>query len=139
MQKHTTYFVSGPLDISAQEFAENYGKKLELALEQDPDAHFVLGDAPGTDRMTFDFLLERTPNITVYHLGSKPRHDVGPIRTCGGFRNHDEADSNMTFHSDEDILWIRSEEQKRALYKEKYRPRKSGTQKNAERRLKMKI
>ena len=67
----------------------------------------------------------------------KPLNCVQSLKTVGGFKNHEQKDSAMTFASDVDIAWSRSEEEQKKLYGSKYRKRKSGTQKNIERREKI--
>lgn len=54
-----TYFVSGPLEISAEEFTLHYSDELLRAVKK--DASFVVGDAPGVDTLAQAFsLLLRT-------------------------------------------------------------------------------
>jgi hypothetical protein len=41
----TTYFVSGHLDLTVEEFRDHYAPRITAALAADLDAAFVVGDA----------------------------------------------------------------------------------------------
>jgi hypothetical protein len=134
------YFISGHLDLSEEDFNEHYRQQI-INAANDPESTFVMGSAPGADSMGQKLLVELfQPNgldrITVYHKGEQPETPAHPgVRLQGGFASHDAKDSAMTHASDIDIAYVRSEEESKALYGEKYRPgRISGTQKNLERR-----
>ena len=129
------YFISGHCDITQGEFKEYYHARLDAALEE--KASFVVGDARGVDMLTHAYLNVKTRDVTVYHIGQKPFHNMGGFPTRGGFDNHAKKDAAMTRISDADIAWVRSEEEQKKLYGDKYRKRKSGTQKNLERRAKL--
>jgi hypothetical protein len=147
----TTYFVSGHLDLTKEEFAEHYEPKLLAALKE--GASFVVGDAPGCDFMAQRFLLDswqqsgrtRAELCTVYHMLEWPRHSYGsgygshdpnpcrgillrhggfPLR--GGFTSDRERDEAMTQVSDDDIAWVRPSGSKR---------HSSGTAQNLQRRF----
>ena len=49
--------------------------------------------------------------------------------------HHLARDARLTAESDYDILWVRPEEEMKALYKENWRPRVSATEMNRLRRL----
>lgn len=149
----TTFFVSGHLDLTRQEFAEHYEPKLLAALKE--GAQFVVGDAPGADFQTQRFLHEnwalsgkatRAELCTVFHMLERPRHSYGsgygsndpnlpkdtwhgprggfPLR--GGFKSDRERDETMTQVSDDDIAWVRPSGSKK---------HSSGTAQNIQRRF----
>lgn len=106
-----TYFVSGHLDITAQEFCTHYVPALRKAVGAGAD--FVVGDAPGCDSLAQLFLHllrlvegQRAFEVTVYHMLERPRHNVG-FPTCGGFRTDAERDAALTAASTVDIAWVR--------------------------------
>jgi len=129
------YFVFGPLDITQSEFESHYIPQLENALK-DSSAKFVVGDARGADFMAQVYLADKKADVTVYHMKHSPLHYVPGLKKVGGFQNHNAKDTAMTLASTSDIWWERSEDEKRQLYGSEYRKRKSGTQKNVERRKK---
>ncbi|XWV26276.1 hypothetical protein QJ857_gp0799 [Tupanvirus soda lake] len=137
------YFISGHTDITQEQF-DFYYKDNIIAAAQNPKNTFVMGSAPGADYMAQKLLvelLEKHPNgldrITVYYKGSKPEKIADPrIKTIGGFVSHDEKDAQMTRDSDIDIAYVRTQEESKKLYGNKYKPNRiSGTQKNIERRF----
>ena len=137
-QSHMSrYFISGHIDISWEKFLEEYKFQLDTAISI-PDSSFVVGDADGVDNYAQRYLAERIPRerISVYYCKERPRNNSFGLRTVGGFRNHTAKDEAMTLASDIDILWVRSDEETRAMYGSRYRAgRISGTEKNRIRRL----
>lgn len=129
----TTYFISGHLDLTAQEFEEHYAPRILAAIGL--GANFVVGDARGADNMAQEFLADRYSakpcctdwhrHITVYHMHKRPRNNAG-FPTSGGFKSDSERDKAMTADSDADIAWVRSGRER------------SGTAKNLDRRLLLK-
>lgn len=115
----TTYFVSGHLDLTQQEFDTYYREQLVRAI--DAGGAFVVGDARGADTMTQEYF-KGNKDVTVYHMFEKPRNNVHDYKTVGGFKSDDERDTAMTAASNEDIAWIRPGREK------------SGTSKNLKRR-----
>ena len=100
-----TYFVSGHLDIAAEEFLEHYAWRLQAAVDE--GATFVVGDARGCDTRAQNFLIKAgCERVTVYHMLHSPRSNVG-FPTAGGFSNDDERDAAMTAVSTDDIAWVR--------------------------------
>jgi hypothetical protein len=134
MSSFETFFVSGHLDLSQQEFDQFYTMQIEKAIAQ--NAHFVIGDAKGADAMAQKHLAKvHYRKVTIYHIGSKPRNLLGPFETRGWFKNDEERDKAMTNASQQDIAWVRSEEMCKKLYGSNYKPNKiSGTAKNILRR-----
>ena len=104
----TTYFVSGHLDVTLDEFREHYAPRLAKILADDPDAAFVVGDARGCDLMTQIYLRDaRALRVQVFHMFEKPRNNVGGFPTNGGFDTDSARDTAMTEASDTDIAWVR--------------------------------
>lgn len=122
----TTYFISGHLDLTLDEFHEHYRPKLTEAIAE--GASFVVGDALGADWLSQALLKRREQQLArhgceviVYHMLESPRHNEG-FPTCGGFKSDKERDMAMTAASDADIAWVRPGREK------------SGTAKNLKRR-----
>jgi len=118
-----TYFVSGHLDLTKEEFESYYKPQFDEALEDDTSS-FVVGDARGADCMAQEFLRTRSANVTVYHMHSFPRNCAGPFAKKGGFPKDSERDITMTRESTHDIGWVREGRED------------SGTARNLARRLK---
>ena len=134
----TTYFISGPLNITKDEFNTYYIYKIDKAISE--GASFVVGDAKGTDTIAQLYLMNKVVEVTVYHMFSKPRFNGGTgnwFQTKGGFKHDEQRDHHMTVNSDADIAWVRTVEEQKALYGDNYRPRVSGTEKNVLRRQKL--
>jgi len=130
-----TYFISGPLNITEEDFNLHYKEKIDKAIAE--GASFVVGDAQGTDTLAQLYLMNKGVEVTVYHMFSKPRFNSVtknwfPMR--GGFKHDEQRDHHMTKDSDVDIAWVRTVEEQKALYGANYRPRVSGTEKNVLRR-----
>jgi hypothetical protein len=104
----TTYFISGHLDVTMDEFREHYAPRIAAALADDPDAAFVVGDARGCDLMAQLYLRDaRALRVQVFHMLVLPRNNVGGFPTVGGFPSDDTRDTAMTNASDADIAWVR--------------------------------
>jgi hypothetical protein len=104
----TTYFISGHLDVTMDEFREHYAPRIAKILAEDPDAAFVVGDARGCDLMTQLYLRDtRALRVQVFHMFEKPRNNIGGFPAVGGFTSDNERDSAMTDASDADIAWVR--------------------------------
>ena len=138
----TTYFISGHTDLTLDQFNSHYKSKITDAAS-DSKSLFVMGDAPGVDFMAQKLLLDLLGDaiyerICVYHRGDKPYMLADEkIKRIGGFKSHDNKDRQMTLDSNVDIAFVRSSEESKKLYGSKYNPnRKSGTEKNLERRTK---
>ena len=122
-----TVFISGPLDLTEEEFREHYMPAILNAWCY--LASFVVGDARGADAMAQIYLRSLADSdsdnvgglIVVYHMFAKPRHNMG-FMTVAGFQTDEERDAAMTATSDRDIAWVRPGRDK------------SGTAKNLARR-----
>lgn len=100
-----TYFISGHLDLTAAEFAEQYQPRLDTALHE--GAAFVVGDARGTDALAQAYLAGKSTQVTVYHMLTEPRHNLGLFPVCGGFTSDTARDAAMTAASTHDLAWVR--------------------------------
>jgi hypothetical protein len=154
--------ISGHIAITPADFATHYLPAIDLAISRGD--YFILGDAQGTDILALDYLLQHggpliKHRITIYPsrphniakfeamgLGtSRSPPEETPARECStrGRRRrqrdpqtrHLQRDRRMTMASDCDILWVRSDEEARALYGDKYQPRVSATELNSLSRL----
>ena len=104
----TTYFVSGHLDLTMDEFREHYAPRITTALAEDPDTAFVVGDARGCDLMAQLCLRDaRALRVQVFHMLEAPRNNVGGFPTVGGYASDGDRDAAMTAASDADIAWVR--------------------------------
>jgi hypothetical protein len=101
----TTYFVSGHLDLTDDEFAAHYAPRLRDAIAG--GASFVVGDARGCAALTQAFLAAAgCASVRVFHMLIAPRHNHG-FPCVGGFAGDRDRDAAMTAASDDDIAWIR--------------------------------
>src|SRR5262245_45982434 len=115
-----TYFVSGHLDLTVEEFRQHYVPRIQEGIEA--GAAFVIGDAVGGDARAQEFLsLAGYARVTVYHMFEAPRHNHG-FPTVGGFTSDGARDAALTAASTDDIAWVRPGREK------------SGTAKNLKRR-----
>lgn len=107
-----TYFISGHRDISDVEFEFNYHALINLALYENRNAKFVVGDCEGADIKAQNYLLDilsiDPKRVTVYHMLDTPRN-VNPkvVKLKGGFTSDDERDTAMTLASSKDIALVR--------------------------------
>lgn len=99
------YFISGHLDLTLDEWTYHYLPALNTAREE--GARFVVGDARGTDLFAQHWLKQRGCEVTVFHMFTEPRNNVGGFPTQGGYTSDDERDAAMTAASDADIAWVR--------------------------------
>lgn len=129
------YFISGHIDITYEEFLLRYSDQIDEALK-DTNCSFLIGDSDGTDKFAQSYLYNKIDNskITIYHIGKYCKNNLHNYQTSGNYKNHTQKDEAMTLNSDIDILWIRSEDQMKQMYGNKYRKRISGTEKNLIRR-----
>lgn len=121
MHKNEIFFISGHIDLTIDEFNMYYKLYIDNALKN--NCSFVIGDAKGADKLAQQYLVGKTNNVTVYHMFTSPRNNVGNFKTIGGFKSDDERDSQMTKDSTKDIAWVRPGREE------------SGTAKNIKRRF----
>lgn len=133
-------FVSGHVDIDYDTFIAHYKQPLDDAIKTNDK--FIIGDANGCDLYALKYLLDSNidlKNVTIYYLrgglGKQYYLDLG-LNVKDGYESYSKRDKEMTYNSDYDIAWIRSPDESKKLYGDKYNPKKkSGTQQNIERRL----
>jgi hypothetical protein len=101
-----TYFVSGHLDLTPEEFREHYVPKLVEAIQEGAD--FVVGDAPGADALAQAWLAQCGALMRVFHMKERPRHAIEHVPLVGGFQTDDERDTALTQASTHDIAWLRT-------------------------------
>lgn len=128
-----TAYIFGNGNIAFADFMRFYEAPLRSLLEL-PDVHFVLCDFRGVDTLAMELLKSETENVSVYHVGDRPRYTPDQFKTrvsrwkrVGGFKSDGERDSAaiqacthflaVDFNSDE--------------------ARKSGTKKNIEECLRL--
>lgn len=100
-----TYFISGHLDLTDDEFSAHYEGRIRAAVAE--EASFVVGDARGADAKAQRLLHEMgCLRVVVYHMFESPRNNAG-FATKGGFDSDDRRDTSMTDDSDDDIVWVR--------------------------------
>jgi hypothetical protein len=132
-----TYFISGHLDLTWDEFEKHYKEQIDTAINKE-NSKFIVGDAKGADLLSQKYLASLGINkVTIYHMHDKPRNIIDAYigNTIGEFKSDEERDSAMTRDSDYDILWIRPPEEQKKKYGKKYDPnRVTGTEKNKLRR-----
>jgi len=104
MNAPKTYYISGHLNLTVDEFETHYVPRLESALRE--KARFVVGDAKGADVMAQRFLKDHEASVTVYHMKGAPRYNAG-FPTRGGFSDDETRDVAMTEASQADIAWVR--------------------------------
>lgn len=70
-------------------------KKLDLS-----EYEFIMGDYLGTDTLMMEFLKDKSENVTILHVGAKPRYFVNKFKTkadkwrvIGGFKSDLERDT----------------------------------------------
>ena len=102
----TTHFVFGHLDVTDEEFEAHYAPRIRAAMAA--GECFVVGDARGADAMAQALLVAHDRDkVTVFHLFTTPRHNVGDFPTRGGFASDRERDEAMTAASTAEIAWVR--------------------------------
>ena len=111
-----TYFISGHRNISDVEFEFNYHPLINLALYENKNARFVVGDCDGADIKAQNYLLDILsvdPSIvTVYHMFDSPRNVNPKVKKLkGGFNSDEERDAAMTMASSKDIALVRDVKQ----------------------------
>lgn len=119
-----TYFISGHLDLTEEEFKEHYVPRI-LDVLSGPGCQVVVGDAAGADTMVQEYLHSlNMEHVVVFHMKKSPRNNAGGFPTISGYSSDEERDTALTAASDEDIAWVRPGREK------------SGTAKNLIRRSK---
>ncbi|KAI5360664.1 hypothetical protein Slin15195_G085800 [Septoria linicola] len=153
-------FISGHIDLTEASFLTHYQAAIDKAIRE--NEHFILSNAGGADTLARQYLLahgvhpsritiwnhtpperrKRDANATMRSIDESRTGEATldsyrkqglNVKVINGW--HTERDAAMTAASDYDVLWVRPDEETKALYGEKYRPgRVSGTRKNKNRR-----
>jgi hypothetical protein len=91
-------YIFGNGNISFDDFIKFYQRPL-LELIQDKNNSFIVCDFRGTDTITMELLKNLTQNVSVYHIGERPRYSPDNYKTkasqwrfVGGFSTDQERD-----------------------------------------------
>lgn len=105
------YFISGHRDLTWEEFTLWYAPTISSIYYCDVDAHFILADCEGCDRMAQNYLSALGipySRIMIYHMHEEPSYLAdGDWDTMPGYDNDIDRDTAMTRDSDKDIAFIR--------------------------------
>ncbi|UKB83949.1 hypothetical protein LF887_23620 [Chryseobacterium sp. MEBOG06] len=90
-------YVFGNGNLSWGTFHQLYVKPLQ---ELDfSDTEFIIGDFTGADTLMMEFLKDKTPNVTILHMGKRPRYFANTFntearhwKTAGSFQSDQERD-----------------------------------------------
>ena len=121
-------FVFGNGNLSFNDFINYYIKPLETFLKKE-DVSFLLCDFRGVDTLMMEFLKCKTNNVSIYHIGDKPRYipdkfktNVGDWKFINGFTSDKERDQAVINDCTHFLAYDFNSDKKR----------KSGTLKNIE-------
>ena len=121
-------YLFGNGNIHFEEFLDHYITPLERVgdLKQ---AHFLLCDFRGLDTLMMEYLKSKTANVTVYHIGERPRYLPDKYKTkvqqwtiIGGFTSDEVRDKAAIQECTHYLAFDKNSNEKR----------KSGTLKNME-------
>lgn len=128
------FFISGHLDLTHDEFIKYYKKPIDNEIKN--SSHFIIGDARGADTMAQTYIHGKGyTDVCIFHIGEKPRNNVGNFNTTGGFESDKDRDKACTMCSEFDIAYCRSKSIMQQTLKDKYKEGyKNGTYLNIERR-----
>ncbi|MFB9079482.1 hypothetical protein ACFFLS_06315 [Flavobacterium procerum] len=122
-------YIFGNGNISFDDFRKHYETVILKYFDQN-DVNFLVCDFKGTDTLAMELLKCNTPNVSVFHIGERPRYMVDKFKTkagswkiIGGFENDEQRDAAVIENCTHFIAVDFNSDQKR----------KSGTQKNIER------
>jgi len=122
-------YVFGNGNITFKEFLKLYIEPIEKQLDKE-NTTFLLCDFRGVDTLMMEYLKSETSNVSIYHIGEKPRYLPDKFKTkVSGWKLIDG------FESDEkrDRAAINECTHYLAIDKNSNEKRKSGTLKNIER------
>ncbi|TAE50745.1 MAG: hypothetical protein EAZ44_04895 [Cytophagia bacterium] len=121
-------YVFGNGNISFSDF-KMYYEQIMIRYVGNENVSFLVGDFRGVDTLTMEFLKCDSANVTVYHVGDKPRYLPDKFKTkvnnwiiLGEFQNDEERDLEAINQCTHFIAMDFNSDKKR----------KSGTQKNIE-------
>lgn len=93
-----TIHIFGNGNLSFSDFLQHYEAPL-LPYLTDKKVHFSVCDFRGVDTLTMELLKSITPQVTVYHIGERPRYLPDKYKTkvsqwtlVGGFETDEERD-----------------------------------------------
>ena len=127
-------FIFGNGNISMDDFRLYYTEaldelRLNIAIKELRELEFIVCDFRGTDTLAMEYLKTRSKNVTVLHIGEKPRYcpdkfktKVSDWHTIGGFKNDAERDMYAIENCTHFLAHDFNSDKKR----------KSGTQRNIE-------
>ncbi len=91
-------YIFGNGNISFTDFKTHYEQIINQYLNND-SITFSLCDFKGTDTLTMELLKCSTTNVSIYHIGDKPRYLPDKFKTkvnnwkiIGGFENDEQRD-----------------------------------------------
>lgn len=91
-------YVFGNGNLTFEQFKEFYEKPLEI-FKDDKKVNFSICDFRGVDTLVMELLKSRTKNVTIFHIGEKPRYLPDQYRTKvsswemrGGFIDDESRD-----------------------------------------------
>ena len=127
-------FISGHIDVDYDFFIKHYKEDIDTAINN--NEYFVIGDSKGIDFFALKYLLDNNypKNKIFIYIFNKKNIDkyinFGVNLVFKKYKNVDERDANMTTNSDYDICYVRTKDEQKELYKNKFIPNRiSGTEK----------
>jgi hypothetical protein len=121
-------FVFGNGNLSFDNFLKYYSIPLQKIIHEE-NANFLLCDFRGTDTLMIEFLKCITSNVSIYHIGDKPRYTPDSFKTkvadwkfINGFKSDKERDIAAINNCTHFLAYDFNSDEKR----------KSGTLKNIE-------
>jgi hypothetical protein len=73
-------FIFGNGNLSFEDFLKFYQPILEQSIKQ-PNTSFLVGDFRGVDTLCMEWLKCRSSDVSVYHLGHRPRYHPDQFKT----------------------------------------------------------
>jgi hypothetical protein len=91
-------YIFGNGNLSFNDFLHYYQSPINKLLQLE-NVHFILCDFRGVDTLTMELLKCATANVTILHIGEKPRYTPDKYKTkvsqwnfIGGFESDSERD-----------------------------------------------
>lgn len=93
-------FIFGNGNLSFEGFEQYYRNKI-IALLDEGGCSFLLCDFRGVDTLVMEYLKDKTPKVTVHHIGERPRYLPDKYKTKvsqwilkGGFESDADRDNH---------------------------------------------
>ncbi len=93
-------YVFGNGNIPFDYFTYHYEFFLNVLLDKDEEIEFIVCDFRGADTLAMEVLKNKTENVSIYHIGDKPRYlpdkfntKVSQWEVVGGFKTDLERDN----------------------------------------------